>query len=311
MKTRIGILGLGGVGGYFGGLLAKAYAESDKIEIVFIALGETQKRIAESGLKIITDEGEIIVFPNIVSNDPAVIGKLDYIICATKTYDIEESLLSLEKCVSKNTVFIPLYNGVDATERISTLYPDNEVLQACVYIVSMIESPGVIKKIGSFEKLFFGSDLAPLSKLNALQTIFKNAAIESYFVDNIEDTVWEKFVFISALASATSYLNQNVGEILNSKSSRNIYVELLNEITMIAAVKGLNLPNDIIMQTILKLEKTPHTATSSMHRDVLAGRKFELASLTEFVVNEGLKYEIETPTYQKVLDKFSKIEPAV
>ncbi|PRZ23485.1 ketopantoate reductase family protein [Flavobacterium granuli] len=307
MKTRIGILGLGGVGGYFGGLLAKAYAESDKIEIVFIARGETQKRIAESGLKIITDDSESIVFPSIVSDDPAVIGKLDYIICATKTYDIEESLLPLEKCVAKNTIFLPLYNGVDATERISALYPDNEVLQACVYIVSMIESPGVIKKIGSFEKLFFGSDLAPLSKLNALQTIFKNAAIESYFVDNIEDTVWEKFVFISALASATSYLDQNVGEILNSQSSRNVYVELLNEITMIAAVKGLKLPNDIIMQTILKLEKTPHNATSSMHRDVLAGHKFELASLTEFVVNEGLKYEIETPMYQKVLDKLAVI----
>jgi 2-dehydropantoate 2-reductase len=61
----------------------------------------------------------------------------------------------------------------------------------------------------------------------------------------------------------------------------------------------LNLPDDIIMQTIIKLEKTPQDATSSMHRDVKAGGKFELASLTEFVINEG-KYEIPTPTYQMV-----------
>jgi 2-dehydropantoate 2-reductase len=77
---------------------------------------------------------------------------------------------------------------------------------------------------------------------------------------------------------------------------------------MIAAVKGLNLPNDIVMQTILKLEKTPRDATSSMHRDLLAGKKTELSSLTEFVVNEGLKYEIETPTYQMILDKLAKYE---
>ncbi|HEY4617401.1 MAG TPA: ketopantoate reductase C-terminal domain-containing protein, partial [Flavobacterium sp.] len=89
------------------------------------------------------------------------------------------------------------------------------------------------------------------------------------------------------------------------------YVALLNEITMIAAIKGLELPNDIIMLTILKLEKTPHTATSSMHRDLLAGRKFELASLTEFVVNEGVRYEMETPTYQLVLDKLSNINEGV
>ena len=303
MKTRIGILGMGGVGGYFGGLLAKAYAKSDSIEIVFIARGETQKIIAQNGLKIIVDENETTVFPAVVSNDPVVIGKLDFLICATKTYDIEESLLSIKKCINKNTVILPLYNGVDAPERISDLFPDNEVLQGCVYIVSMIVSPAVIKKIGVYEKLFFGSRTAPIAILNKLQSIFEKAGIESYLVDEIEETVWEKFIFISALASATSYLNQNIGEILESQSSRAIYVALLNEITMIAAVKGLNLPPDIIMQTILKLEKTPHDATSSMHRDLMAGRKIELASLTEFVVNEGAKYEIETPTYKIVLEK--------
>ncbi|WP_016989544.1 ketopantoate reductase family protein [Flavobacterium sp. ACAM 123] len=307
MLTKIGILGLGGVGGYFGGLLAKAYAELDQFEIVFIARGETEKAIVASGLKIITDENESIAFPSIVSHDPQTIGKLDYLICATKTYDIEESLLLLEKCITKNTVILPLYNGVDAPERISTLYPDNEVLKGCVYIVSMIQSPGVIKKMGPYEKLYFGSDTAPIGKLRALQLIFKNASIESYLVDTIEETVWEKFIFISALASATSYLNQNIGEIINSNTSRAIYVELLYEITMLAAVKGLNLPNDIVMQTIHKLEKTPKDATSSMHRDVLAGRKFELASLTEFVVNEGLKYEMELPTYKMVLDKLAQV----
>jgi 2-dehydropantoate 2-reductase len=310
MKTRIAVLGLGGVGGYFGGLLAKAYAESDQVDVVFIARGATQKAIAESGLKIITDSNEIVVFPTVVSDDSEVIGKLDYLICATKTYDIEESLLSLTKCITKNTIILPLYNGVDAPERISVLYPDNEVLQGCVYIVSMISAPAVIKKMGVYEKLFFGSQTASLSKLKALQAIFEKAAIESYLVDSIEETVWEKYIFISALASATSYLNQNIGTIISTPTSRNFYVELLNEITMIAAVKGLNLPNDIIMQTILKLEKTPKDATSSMHRDVLAGRNFELASLTEFVVNEGLKYEIETPTYQLVLDELRPKLPA-
>ncbi|MFT5253678.1 MAG: 2-dehydropantoate 2-reductase [Flavobacteriales bacterium] len=310
MQTRIGILGLGGVGGYFGGLLAKAYAESDQIEIIFIARGETQKVISQSGLKIITDENETIVFPSIVSNNPEVIGKLDYLICATKTYDIEDSLLSIKKCINKNTIFLPLYNGVDAVDRINDLFPDNEVLQGCVYIISMINAPGVIKKTGVYEKLFFGSRTASIYKLKALQAIFKKASIESYLVDAIEETVWEKFIFISALASATSYLNQNIGEILENESSRKFYVSLLNEISMIAAIKGLELPNDIIMQTIAKLQKTPLTATSSMHRDVLAGGKFELASLSGFVVDQGVKYEVETPSYQLVLDKLSLINGA-
>ncbi|MDZ4329721.1 MAG: 2-dehydropantoate 2-reductase N-terminal domain-containing protein, partial [Flavobacterium sp.] len=228
MKTRIGILGLGGVGGYFGGLLAKAYFESDTIEIVFIARGETQKAIVQNGLKIIADTKELIVFPNLVSNNPDEIGKLDYLICATKTYDIETSFESIKNCITPNTIILPLYNGVDATERIQILFPENTVLQGCVYIVSMIESPGIIKKIGLYEKLFFGSKNAPVSKLNELQSIFENANIESYLVENIEETVWEKFIFISALASATSYLNQNIGGILNHPENKAVYSSLLN-----------------------------------------------------------------------------------
>lgn len=309
MKTRIGIIGLGGVGGYFGGLLAKAYYNSDTIEIIFIARAETQKAIRDNGLLIKSDKGEMLVYPHLVSNNPDSIGKLDYIIGATKTYDIEESLMSIQKCFKKNTIVLPLYNGVDAQEIISALYPDHEILQGCVYVVSMIESAGVIRKIGDFERLLFGSHSAPMSRLKELQSIFVRAGIESDLVTDIEEKVWEKYIFISALASATSYLDENIGQIIGSDSSRGFFVELLNEITMIAAVKGLNLPHNIVMQTIIKLEKTPHDATSSMHRDVKAGGKFELASLTEFVINEGLKYEIPTPTYQKVFEKLRAVLP--
>lgn len=312
MKTRIGILGLGGVGGYFGGLLAKAYSASDAIEIVFIARGETQKAIVQNGLKIIcsasslslgSDESEMIVFPNLVSNDPEEIEKLDYLICATKTYDIESSFLSIKNCITSKTIILPLYNGVDATERIQTLFPENTVLQGCVYIVSMIVSPGVIRKIGPYEKLFFGSKTAPISKLNELQSIFEKAAIESYLVDTIEETVWEKFIFISALASATSYLNQNIGGILNIPANKEVYISLLNEITSVAFAKGLALPNDIVAQTIVKLEKSPQDATSSMHRDLLAGRNTEVVSLTKYVMDQAVKFGVATRTYQMILEK--------
>ncbi|MBP4136810.1 ketopantoate reductase family protein [Flavobacterium geliluteum] len=297
---RIGILGLGGVGGYFGGLLAKAFLDSDEVEIVFIARGETQKAIFNHGLKIVTDETETIVYPKIVSNNPEEIGVLDFLICATKTYDIEESLLSLEKCIHPKTVILPLYNGVDAPERIQLLFPENDILQGCVYIVSMISSPGVIRKIGFYEKLFFGSKTATSSKLNELQSIFQQAKIESYLVENIEETVWEKFVFISALASATSYLNQNIGEILSHPESKSLYEALLYEIEAVAKAKELQLPKDIVNQTIIKLEKSPKEATSSMHRDLLAGKNTEVISLTQFVVNEGLKHGVKTPLYEKI-----------
>ena len=90
-----------------------------------------------------------------------------------------------------------------------------------------------------------------------MQSIFEKASIECYLVENIEETVWEKFIFISALASATSYLNVNIGGILNNPENKAIYSSLLNEITAVAIAKGVALPDDIVAQTIIKLEKTP------------------------------------------------------
>ena len=303
MKIKIGILGLGGVGGYFGGLLAKKYSESDFVEIVFIARGETQKAIIKNGLKIIDDDTEITVFPNLVSNNPSEIGKLDYLLCATKTYDIESSFQFMKECINSQTVILPLYNGVDASERIRTIFPENEVLEGCVYIVSMIVSPGIIKKIGVFEKLFFGSLKTPNSKIKQLQSIFENAAIESYLVEKIEETVWEKYIFISALATATSYLNENIGETITIPSNKLLYVALLEEIIAVTFAKGLAMPKDILEQTILKVEKSPQNATSSMHRDFLAKNKTELDSLTAYLVKQGEKYSVSTPTYKMVLEQ--------
>ncbi|WP_264530642.1 ketopantoate reductase family protein [Flavobacterium sp. N502540] len=297
---RIGILGLGGVGGYFGGLLAKAYYKSDEVEVIFIARGATQKAIADSGLKIVTDDSEMIVHPKLVSNNPEEIGELDYLICATKTYDIEESLVLLQSCIVAKTVILPLYNGVDAPERIQKIFPQNDILQGCVYIISMITLPGTIRKMGFYEKLFFGSKTVSASKLEELQGIFQQARIESYWVENIEETVWEKFIFISALASTTSYLNLHIGEIIDRPEAMAVYVELVQEIDAVAKAKGLKLPDDIVNQTVLKLEKSPREATSSMHRDLLAGKNTEALSLTKFVLTEGIKYDVKTPLYEKI-----------
>lgn len=170
----------------------------------------------------------------------------------------------------------------------------------------MIVAPGIIKKIGPYEKLFFGSKSTPDAKVTTLQSLFEKAKIESYLVENIEETVWGKFIFISALASATSYLNQNIGQVLSNPESKQVYVSLLHEITLVASAKGLKMPDNIIEQTIIKLEKSPQDATSSMHRDFLANHKTEVVSLTEFVVKEGIKFGVLTPIYQKVLAKLSE-----
>ena len=100
-KIKIVVAGIGGVGGYFGGLLAKQFQMHEKVEISFLARGEHLKAIQESGLRVIKGNSEFICNPRIATDNPMEIGTVDYAIISTKSYDLESVLLQLQPCINR------------------------------------------------------------------------------------------------------------------------------------------------------------------------------------------------------------------
>ena len=305
-KTRIAILGIGGVGGYFGGYLAEYYRHSKEVEIIFIVRAATEKIIREKGLKLITTTEEKIIFPFMVASNPSDIGEIDYLLCCIKSYDLEESLGKLKGCITNNTVILPLLNGVDAKERISMIYPNTEIWEGCVYIVTRLIAPGIVKESGKLHSLYFGSNTAAKDKLLFLEKILKEAGLDAFLSSDIQQTLWEKFLFLSSLANMTTYMNMPVGKVLEDEEGKKTLIELVNELKLIADAKHIPLPADVVESTISKIEKLPFDATSSMHSDYQKGSKTEYLSLTEYVSKLGDTYKIETPAFDKILAEFKK-----
>lgn len=301
MKTRIGIIGTGGVGGYFGGLLADTYFQSNEVEIIFIVKPSTAKIIQEKGLKLTTPEFEKSIFPFLASNDPVIIGKLDYIICATKTYHLEESLVALKACITPETVILPVLNGVDSKEKIEKWFPENEVLFGCVYLVSRQIESGVIFKTGNMHSFHFGSPFASQEKLERLDSILKGAGIESYLTTTIQRTIWQKYLFISSIASLTCYLNKSIGEIFENEKWLKMLIDLLTEVHSVAIVNKIDLAENIVEITLQQMKTLPYESTSSMHSDFQKGNLTEYQSLIEYVSLLGQKLNIKTPTFDKIL----------
>jgi len=169
-KTKIAVLGIGAVGGYFGGQLAEKYFNSEEIEIVFIARERSVKIIKEKGLKIITPQQEKTVFPYLISNNPKEIGQVDYLICCVKSYNLVESIAELKECIHSQTIILPLLNGVDAKNIIHSILPTATVWDGCVYIISRLTEPGVITEGGKIHSLHFGSESKDerLKKFNSI-----------------------------------------------------------------------------------------------------------------------------------------------
>ncbi len=301
-KTRILIAGIGGVGGYFGGMLAKANAEDSEVEICFLARGKHLAEIQNKGLKVIHLETEQIVYPHIASDDPKEIGKVDYLIMTTKSYDVLAAAKSLAPCVGENTRILTLLNGVDSLDVLQEVFPKNEILNGCVYILSKIKSPGVIENFGNIQKLFFGLDQDHVSHLKPLERIFKNAGIEVTLSSTISEITWAKFIFISAVATATSYYDKPLGVILLDKEKRAVLEALIREVKMVGSGKGISIAPNILEKVIHKLEGLPFGTTSSMQRDFSQNKTSELQSLTKYVINEGTKLGLNTPVYQQLFD---------
>lgn len=298
-KTKIVIVGIGGVGGYFGGLLARSYAENDGIEIHFIARGEHLNQIENQGLKIIKGDIEFNAKPYLATDDASKIGLADYVIICTKNYDLEEVLNQINTCVGINTVILPLLNGVEAVEKIRAKFPNNLVPAGCAYIVSAIVKPGVVENMGNRQEIYFGIDGKHEQRLKNLEDLFKFAGIEATLSTEISVLIWEKFIFLSSLASATSYYQMPIGQLLLEKLAQ--LKNLLKESTAIAIAKQIKVDVLFIEKALSHYRSLPFDATSSMHRDFESKKpKTELDSITGYIVKEGKKLGVQTPLFEKI-----------
>ena len=298
-KYRIVISGIGGVGGFIGGLLANRFKNDELVEIIFFARGKHQQAINEKGLTIITDDQEINVKPGLVTDNSHQIGKVDLIICCTKEFDLEASISQLHPCINRDTDFMTCLNGVNIKERINDLYPDNTVLEGCIYLFSSIKEPGVIESNYAVQTLYLGSGSDDEEKSVSLTTMLKQAGVNAFSVNNIREKLWEKFIFISPLAVISAAHDKCIGEILSASGLSADLSQLIRELFSLAIVSGIDLSEDVTRQTWDKIKRLPEKATTSMLRDFRKGAATEIDTLVGFVVQNSRRNNLLLPMYEQ------------
>jgi 2-dehydropantoate 2-reductase len=299
-KIKILIAGIGGVGGYFGGLLANQYFNDNDVEIYFLARGANLQAIQKNGLKIIKGDTTIIAKPTLATDNASDIGPMDLIMVCTKSYDLHDIIHQLSPCINPHTIILPLLNGVDHKSDIENLLPHNTVLNGCVYIVSRLKEAGVVENSGNIQLLYFGLDHNTNEQVSYIEGIFKKANIEATLTHNIDDIVWEKFIFISPTATATTYYDMCIGELLENEDCEETIKNLIDEVMLVSRSKNITLSDVITEKTLNKLQALPFTTTSSMHTDFKNNKpQTELHALTGYIISEAKKSNIDVPTYTK------------
>ncbi len=311
---NIAVIGIGGVGGYFAGRLAAEFGKDSNsgINVYFIARSEHLEQIKKEGLLLKSEEvGEVLVKPNRAVNmsDFNQLPEIDAFLIAVKGYSLDSICQQIKGQVKEGTVILPLMNGVDIYERITRILDKGKVLPSCVYISSYLEKPGVVCHTTDFARIILGQDGRYLDyKPEKLLDVMKKAGINFEWKADAAPDIWEKYIFIASFALVTSLYDKTIGEVLEDEEMKAVTVNIIKEIAELADKKQVSLPEDIVEQTLAKAGNFSYDTTTSLQRDIKAGKnKNELDLFGKSIIDIGSETGVPTPVTEKVYNKLKKV----
>jgi 2-dehydropantoate 2-reductase len=303
MEMKYLIIGPGGIGGSVGGFLAAAGRD-----VSFIAHGRTLDAIKKNGLSVNSDLKGRFHIENVQVYSPEEYEQeADVIFVCVKDYSLDSVIPFLKKACGRDSIILPLLNGFGAGDRIREKLANCRVADGCVYVSAFIDSPGSITQIGSLFRMIFGFkegsglDSSPLEEVKA---DLKICGIDAHVSDCIETEIFRKFSFVSAAAACGSYYGVTIGDIQHEGVCRDTFLGLCGEIKEIAGKLGFSFNQDLIAMNLGILDKLAPDTTSSLQKDLKAGRQSEIDSLIFSVVRLADRLGVEAPLYRMVAEKF-------
>lgn len=267
---NIGIIGVGGVGGYFGGKLAKRFENSKDNHIYFLARGEHFKEIKKNGLTLIMNGKDTIKCrPYLISDDLNDFPMLDVCLICVKGYDLKNVLENLKLCTNEKTEIVALLNGIDIPDRIHSVIPKALVYPSCVYVATHIKSPGVVQQNGGDAKIITGQASSNKSEVNKPRflKLFDEADINYEYTEKNYEAIWEKYMFVGSYSIVAAYYDKTLGEINDDPNLVKKVEDIANLTLNIAHKEGIDLPESMPKDIIKKAEALPYDTKTSFQRD--------------------------------------------
>jgi 2-dehydropantoate 2-reductase len=193
----------------------------------------------------------------------------DLCLLCVKGYDLPETTGELARITTKDTIILPLLNGVDIYERVKPTVTRGFVLPACVYVGTHIEKPGVVTQRGGDGIILCGKDPRfPDFDPEALITFFGEVGIRLTWNTDPYPAIWEKYMFIAAFGLVTARSGKTLGEVAADRRLRQSAADIMEEIKAIADAKGILLADTIVTTSLGKADNFPLETKTSFQRDV-------------------------------------------
>ena len=293
---RIAVFGTGGVGGYFGGRLARGGED-----VTFIARGEHLRAIKANGLKVDSTDGDFVIDPAQAKDDAGEVGEVDLVILGVKAWQVPEAARAIKPLVGAHTTVLPLQNGVDAVSQLVDELGSDNVIGGLCRIVSYVVEPGHIRHAGFKPSIIIGEiDNRHTDRIATIEQVFKRAGLDITIAKDIQVALWTKFLFIASFSGVGAMANAPAGVVRSDPKWREQMLNAMKEIYALAQARGIKLPPDSVDKVMSSVDGLPEDATSSMQRDIAARKPSELESQNGAIVRMAREAGVEVPTHELI-----------
>jgi 2-dehydropantoate 2-reductase len=308
---RFAILGSGAVGGFYGARLARAGHD-----VTFIARGAHLAAIRQRGLAIRSPSLGDFTVQAPAEEDTSRVGPVDVVLLTVKAYDNPGALPLIAPMVAADTSVLTLQNGVDSAQEVAAAVGEERVIGGTTYIATALSAPGIIEQTGTHRRIVFGEVFGPLPRLSirvrAIHDVLADADIQSQPVDDGRVPIWEKFIFLAALAGFTGASRLPIGPIWADPFVRAQFLEGCREIERVARAEGVNVASDVVERVTTYVPGIPGTMRSSLLIDLSQGRRIEVEALQGSVVRRAARAGLPVPimsTLYALLKPFAQGPP--
>lgn len=301
---RIAIFGTGGVGGYFGGRLAQAGEN-----VTFIARREHLRAIQTRGLRVESLGGDFILNPASATDNLNEVGEVDLVIVGVKAWQVPAAAREMKPILGLMTTVLPLQNGVDAVGQLTAELGADRVIGGLCKIVSFVVGPGQIRHAGFAPSVVIGEmDNQRTDRIVKIEKTFNDAGIDTTIAADIDVALWTKFLFIASFSGVGAIANAPAGLLRTDPDLRAQMIRAMKEICALARQRGIQLPENAIESVMAGVNALPEDATSSMQRDIAAGKPSELESQNGAVVRMARESGVQAPTHELIYLKLKPLE---
>ncbi|WP_344153850.1 2-dehydropantoate 2-reductase [Kribbella yunnanensis] len=290
MGLKIAVIGAGGVGGYFGGRLAAAGHD-----VSFVARGNHLAALRRDGLTVTSVAGDFRIAAPVATDDTTEIGEVDFVLLAVKTWQLQPAIAALKPLVGSRTAVITTQNGVDAPQQVADVFGQDAVLPGAVEVIAFLDGPGRIRQIGGGKLTFAEWDSRPSARTESLQAALQDAGLTAVVSPDVWAALWKKFLALASIGAIGTVTGAPYGVLRARPAMRKLLEDAMTEVQQVARARGIQLTEADVATELAFIDQLPAEGTTSLQRDIAAGRPSELDAWTGTIVRLGRETGTPTP----------------